>query len=301
MVSAKRHIISEHLFIVLATGLISCGVSDEIKQYAATETYPNDTKLESVTEKKALIVVAHDDDMCAMSGTMSKLNNNGWEIGIVSFSQTPERDNAQIQACKNILDTVFFVQLKPEQIRNDNENSKPRYSAFPKANFNTVFNIKTIEKNYLEIIRNFNPAVIFTLDNEIGAYGHPEHVLISQMVLDWAEKKIIHPQYIYQSVYTPHMQESIMQRHSERMKSWGYPSDEWEKAKKTYGIQGLPMPDVQINITSEAEQKMAYLRSYNERERKTIGFYVPEFEKYPAEKYFAVFDREFYRVFSYQK
>jgi hypothetical protein len=41
---------------------------------------------------------------------------------------------------------------------------------------------------------------------------------------------------------------------------------------------------------------MGYLLSYNERERKTMGFYVPAFEDYSATEYFSVFNREFYRV-----
>jgi hypothetical protein len=41
---------------------------------------------------------------------------------------------------------------------------------------------------------------------------------------------------------------------------------------------------------------MEYLKSYNERERKTIGFYIPAFEEYSALEYFKVFDREFFNV-----
>jgi len=289
------------VFIVTLMTFVSCGIKENIRQYAAIEYYANDTHLDSINRKKALIVIAHDDDMCAMSGTISKLNKSGWEIGVVSFSQTPERNTAQIKACKNILDTVIFIQLSKDQIRNDNENERPRYYSFPRSNFDIVFNKKIIEDAYLKIVKIFNPSVIFTLDNEIGGYGHPEHVLVSQMILDWTEQKIIHPNYIYQSVYTPHMMENIMRRHSEKMKSWGYPGDEWENAKKNYDLIELPKPNVQINISSEAYQKMEYLRSYNERERKTIGFYIPNFEDYSAEDYFSVFDREFFRVYAFQQ
>jgi hypothetical protein len=82
------------------------------------------------------------------------------------------------------------------------------------------------------------------------------------------------------------------------MKSWGFPGDEWEVAKKIYMVEGMPEPTVQINITSEAQLKMDYLRSYNKREREVLGFFIPEFEEYTAEEYFTVFDREFFRVIS---
>ena len=93
------------------------------------------------------------------------------------------------------------------------------------------------------------------------------------------------------------MEQSIVgERHSARMKKWGYAGDGWEHAKRTYKVSGAPEPDVQINILSEAENKMNYLMSYEERERKTMGFYIPAFFEYEAEEYFKIFDREFFRV-----
>jgi len=284
------------IFVLLLVIIYSCNTREDVKQYAPIENYPNDSLLQTIDNKRAMIVIAHDDDMCALAGTASLLNNRGWEIAVVSFSKSPERDAAQVEACKNILDTVIFVELSPEQIRNDNEKERRGYYAFPKDSFDIVFNTAEIEAEYEKHINQFNPTVIFTLDNELGGYGHPEHVLISQMAIDLAIDKRISPLYIYQSVYTDHMENSIMERHSRRMKSWGFPGNEWDNAKKIYGVNGMPEPTVQIKITSQAQVKMDYLRSYNKRERKTLGFFVPEFEKYSADEYFNIFDREFFRV-----
>ncbi len=275
--------------------MIGCSRED-VRQYAPTESFPDDTLLKSVENKRAMIVNAHDEDMCAIAGTISKLNNIGWNIAVVSFSKTPERDEAQRVACKNILDTVVFVNLTSEQIRNDIEGERNSYYALAKDSFDFVFNKPIIEQKFIKHINSFKPTIIFTLDNLIGGYGHPEHVLISQMIIDLANEKQISPSYIYQSVYTDHMENSIMERHSKRMKNWGFPGDEWEKAKKIYGVDGMPSPTVQVSIKEEAQIKMNYLKSYNKRERKTIGFFVPAFEDYSAEEYFEIFDREFYRV-----
>lgn len=284
------------IFILLLVFIYSCNSREDVKQYAPIENYPNDSLLQNIDNKRAMIVIAHDDDMCALAGTASLLNNRGWEIAVVSFTRSSERDAAQVKACKNILDTVIFVKLCHEQIRNDKEEERRGYYAFPKDSFDMVFNKTIIEAEYEKQINQFNPTVIFTLDNDIGGYGHPEHVLISQIAINLAIEKRISPLYIYQSVYTDHMENSIMERHSRRMKSWGFPGNEWDNAKKIYGVNGMPEPSVQIKITSQAQVKMDYLRSYNKRERKTLGFFVPEFEKYSAEEYFSIFDREFFRV-----
>lgn len=58
----------------------------------------------------------------------------------------------------------------------------------------------------------------------------------------------------------------------------------------------MPTPGVQIHISSEAKLKMDYLNSYNKREREILDFFIPHFEKYSAEEYFSIFDREFFRI-----
>jgi hypothetical protein len=288
------------LFVIILFSFSCKKGREDITQFAPTsqEVYQSDTILQSVKIKKAMIIIAHDDDMSVMSGTISKLNKEGWAIDVLSFHVDSERDKAQIVACRNILDTVIFFDLNYSQWRLDlNERKQEEiYLPIEKEKFAETFNQKIVENELIKRVNNFNPSVVFTLDNEVGAYGHPEHVFISQIVLDLAQSKQIPVNYIYQSVYTPHMTESIMMRHSKRMIEWGFKGNSWEIAKKTYKIEGMPKPTTQIYITSEANEKMEYLNSYNERERKTIGFFIPAFEEYSAVEYFKVFDREFFNM-----
>lgn len=275
----------------------SCKELEDVRPYAPIEMYPDDTLLNSaVPNRKAMIVMAHDDDMSSMVGTISQLNKKGWEIIALSFPQTAERNEAHIKACVPILDSVRFFSFSHEQFRNDLDSNETLYAAIPREKFDKVFNKSIVQTELLKHIREFNPDIIFTLDNEIGAYGHPEHVLISSMVLELAVADSIKPSFIYQNVYTPHMATTIMSRQSKKMKEWGLDGNGWENAKAIYKVKGMPEPTAQINILSEAEIKMGYLKSYNERERKTIGFYVPGFEDYSAQEYFSIFNREFFKV-----
>ena len=62
-------------------------------------------------------------------------------------------------------------------------------------------------------IEKYKPTVVFSLDNITGAYGHPEHVCVSQCVIDvcsemknsagFSVKKI------YQSIYTKTLNETF--------------------------------------------------------------------------------------------
>ena len=284
------------LIFLIAAALCACKVTEDITKYAPVEHFPDDSVLMSLENKKAMIIIAHDDDMCGMSGTISKLNRSGWEIQCTVLSRADNlRNQAHIEACKYVLDTVLFMNIP--KYRNDLDTTEFSFRAIPKDRFASIFNHSIVTPEIIALVNSFDPSVIFSLDNEIGGYGHPDHVFISQVVLDLAKEGKITPEYIYQGVYTDHMEQSIIgERHSARMKKWGYADDGWEHAKKTYNVSGMPEPDVQINILSEAENKMNYLMSYEERERKTMGFYIPAFFEYEAEEYFKIFDREFFRI-----
>ncbi len=47
------------ILILTFLTFISFGIKEDIRQYAAIEYYANDTHLDSMIRKKALIVVAH--------------------------------------------------------------------------------------------------------------------------------------------------------------------------------------------------------------------------------------------------
>lgn len=278
------------LFVVL----LSCSRREDVRQYAPIETFPNDTLLTQVQEKRALIVVAHDDDMCAIAGTAAKLHADGWYLGVVSLTKGPDRNAAQRKATQSFLDTVMFIELEAAQFRRD--TAKDAYQAFPREDFPRVFDLPLLDSAYFVVIDAFQPTVIFSLDPIMGGYGHPEHIVVSWLVEEMFKAGRLSARYIYQSVFTDHMENTIMARHAKRLQSWGLPLDGWEKAKALYSEEAMPAPDVQINIQAQAETKMRYLRSYNKREREILGFFMPEFEKYDANTYFSWFDREFFRV-----
>src|SRR6188474_3893197 len=58
-----------------------------ITTLAPTEKYPIDNYLLSEADKKALIIVAHDDDMASSAGTIALLCKNGWLIREMCFYQ----------------------------------------------------------------------------------------------------------------------------------------------------------------------------------------------------------------------
>ena len=282
--------------VVLITTIAACTYKptvEELKKFAATEIYPEDTYLDTVANKRALIIVAHDDDDCIMSGTIAKLTANGWTIKQLSFEvhNTPgENRNAAHIICEGsekILEDGLY--------RLGADTVKYPYMPIPYEEIEKQYLHEKVAAALIARVNEFNPSVLFTFDNIKGGYGHPDHIFLSQLVLDLFSEGIISAQWIYQSVLTKHLEAEIDKYVTPKMEKWGYPQAS-PAANELYGIDGMPEADVQINITDQAEIKMAYLRAYPENVRKNLRKFLIYYEEFEAETYFSVWDREFFRI-----
>lgn len=267
---------------------------EELRAFAPTETYPEDEYLDTVSNRKALIIVAHDDDDCMISGTVAKLSKAGWQIKQLSLQRHPDPNTGQNAATiicqgneKILSDGYYRIGL---------DTMKTAYLPISYEEIERQFLTDKVASALTDKINAFGPSVVFTLDNVKGGYGHPEHIFISQLVVDLFQQNDIEIDRIYQSVYTDHMEHAIVDTWlKERMLRWGYPHAS-DLANALYGISGMPEPDVQINIRDVATTKMEYLRAYPESVRKNLRKFIPYYEQFDADSYFGVFDREFFRV-----
>lgn len=258
-----------------------------------TEKYPQDSYLRNEQNKTALIVVAHDDDAAPFSGTTTLLAANDWDISFMCFytdywrpEENPIRklemeEVAEIQGFKN-LELIDFT------LRNHLDTVKKPWMPIPYDKFMDNFKIDSLKMYIFDAIQRYHPSVIFTLDNVIGAYGHPEHVLVSQSImqvcslykdsLDFTVKKI------YQSVLPASQAEKIMGN-----------MDVYSEGKRIYGCDGIPTPDVQINISSyETTKKRVFLT--HESQHRNLKKFIPYYHYYPGWLYFGIFNKEYFRI-----
>jgi N-acetylglucosamine malate deacetylase 2 len=290
--------ISAIILILTFSVRLNAQSKSEIEKLAAEESFPKDNYLDTVKKKRALVVTAHDDDDASMAGTLAKLNEQGWEIKQICFTSGDiKRDEALIKASKFIMDEIEIINIQPEKRRIKIDKGQEPYSPIPIESFDESFDRELILPLIVKKINEYDPTVIFSLDNVMGGYGHPEHLLVSQVVIDSFAAGKIHPQRIYQSVYPNSMEKKILEeRLTALMKKWGYTNSSYMIARDLYHIDGMPEPDVEINIEPFSKQKMNFLRAFEERERKTIAFFVPYFQDFDHKEYFSVFNREFFKV-----
>ena len=287
----KRVIIFFVVLFVLAIGAHLCYVYS----MTADEQYPADTYLSSNIPRRALIITAHDDDAYSVSGTVLKLISDGWEVSQVSFKRKNDAVNNerfyQI-AKKQGLKEVALLDLAYRK-----DTSYESYMAFPYADFPKVFAVDTVYAALATHIERFRPTVIFSLDDVIGGYGHPDHVFISQQVVEYCRQNKGKPgftvQRIYQAVFPPSMAESILVKNS-----W-VTRNPYTLGKKQYQCNGMPLPDVYVNIYDQARQKKAYMNGFSAHDRKNINKASPYYNWYPYWIYFRMFNKEYFRVLKF--
>lgn len=272
-----------------------------LKSLTPKETYPDDKYLETEPNKTALIIVAHDDDMAGSSGTITKLCKEGWQIREMCFYQQgglyAAKDSLKNPVRKQCLQRVAAIQglagVFPVDFnfRNDMQTEKS-YLPMPYEQFAGNFKLDSL-KYYIEtFISTYNPSVIFSLDDSMGGYGHPDHVIISRLVRQYCtahrNDRGFSVKKIYQAVFPPSTSEKVLNR-----------LPVYRKAKEVYGIAGMPHPDVQVNIYPYAKYRKACMAAYV-TEQNSFKQLWPHYRRYPWWIYFRLFDREFFNVIDIQ-
>lgn len=268
-----------------------------ISTLAPAEKYPEDTYLLTATDKKALIIVAHDDDMATTAGTITQLCKSGWDIREICFYQQGglyfKKDSAKNPVRKLSLQQAVSIQgLQAAypidfNFRNDMETEKS-YMPMPYSNFSVNYKLDSLASLIAAYIEKYKPSVIFTLDSIMGGYGHPDHVMISQRVMDYCRKHKNDPAFsvkkIYQPVFTPSQSDRILTS-----------MPVYNQAKVVYQCDGMPVPDVQFSYGAASKEKKQVMQAYV-TEQNSFKQICPFYNWYPHWIYFKIFDRDFFKT-----
>ena len=212
-----------------------------------TENYPEDTYLKSVNKKKALIIVAHDDDATLFSGTTSMLAATGWDVSFVCFYTDlykPEVNPIRREEMENIqeIEGLTNIELIDLRLRRSMDTIEKPWLPIPYDEFPDNFEIDSLRTYILKAIEKYQPIVVFTLDDVIGFYGHPEHVLVSKTIVnictEYKDSTDFSVKRIYQCVWPYSQAEKIMKN---------IPT--YHRGKEIYVCEGMPAPDVEIEIS----------------------------------------------------
>jgi len=268
-----------------------------LKSMAAEETYPEDTWLAAEEVKRALIIVAHDDDMATSAGTITRLCRSGWTVREMCFYQQGgmyfKKDSAKNPirkvSLKQVADIQGFEGVDPIDFnfRKDMETEKA-YMPMPYEMLNENYHTDSLYAIIGAYIEKHKPSVIFTLDNVFGGYGHPDHVIISRIIHRYCTDHKDEPGFtvkrIYQPVFSPSLSRKVMGK-----------MPVYNEARKVYGVEGSPVPDVQVTVADMSRIKKDVFKAYVS-EQNSFRQIWPYYNWYPHWIYFRIFDRDFYSV-----
>lgn len=257
-----------------------------------TEDYPKDNYLENAKNKSALIVVAHDDDASFFAGTTAKLSKAGWDINFITFYSKQwraEEYDIRKQEMREVADYLNFKNLWMHDLRirhEINPNGKP-WMPMEYKYYKEEFNVDSLYQLTSTAILKSKPSVILMLDTVMGFYGHNDHTVVGQMTYKAtkeinASKQVV--ERIYQYVWPPSYAEKVMGG-----------KEVYEAAKELYGIDGMPKPSIEIDISDFSSEKKNTLQLHASQQRNLTKLFWA-YNYYPSWLYFGIFNTEYFNL-----
>lgn len=249
--------------------------------------------------KKALAIFAHPDDEITIIGTMRMLKSQGVETGICYMTRGEGGLNGSIidvSKIKELADTSLNKLKKQLGQRRTKEVDK--IASILELNHHKMFDfpdsgtsnipMDSLKKVVRSLIQQYQPSILFTLDDKVGLYGHPDHRNISKAVLEVfqedKEKPNFSPKRLYQ-VTLPKDMIAFALKIAEGFRK-NYPKDPQK---------GLPQADLCVNISAYGRYKRDCMLAHVSQ-RPTFDDMQPGFATLPPWIYFRVFDREYFHV-----
>lgn len=238
-------------------------------------------------EANVAMIFAHDDDYLATSGVLTLLVESGATISYLCVSGYDSHGDTEIRR-KEMLDAANILGLHDlSHLRFTPHRNEGGYMPMPKDQFNAYYKMDSMKHVIEQFILTRQPEVIFTLDNEIGGYGHPEHVAVSQLVIDVCREHLQDPGFGVKAIY-----QTVFPDGLERYTTAGLPV--YEQAKKVYQVAGMPAPDFAVDVRSQIPKKLRLMRTHASQHRNIRKFF-PHYHTFPTAIYGWIFDKEYFR------
>ena len=291
----KKIIIPIAIFIVLIISILWYFKS-QIQDNSVPQT---ETLIPETLPKKALAIFAHPDDEITIIGTMRLLKQQGVETNICYMTRGEAGLNGSIidvSKIKELADTSLnklkksLGQRRTKEVDNIAEILELNHHEmfdFPDSGTSNI-PMDSLKKVVRALIQKYQPSVLFTLDDKVGLYGHPDHRNVSRAVLEVFQenqnKANFSPKKLYQ-VTLPKQMIAFALKMADGFRK-NYPKDP---------SKGLPQADVCVNITPFGTYKRNAMLAHVSQ-RPTFDDMQPGFATIPPSIYFRVFDREYFHI-----
>jgi N-acetylglucosamine malate deacetylase 2 len=270
--------------IFLLILLHSSGCNSKKVDYQLISSYQDNTIPEAeITvndSTRALVIMPHADDETIAGGLIALLKDRGARIHLLTLCKHNEERLSELRCSATKLgietvETAGFINNTWDDIMQD----KIIFWYDQKDSIKTVINNK---------INSFSPHILITYDSQIGGYGHPEHRISAELTELIFNENIHNPEFdpamIFQITLSEDLESFLV------AKSPGY-----ELARKLTGSDGLPKPDVAVDIRKYWKVKNEAAGCHRSQIDILKRFYITYNAK-DEENHINAFSKEYYRV-----
>lgn len=270
--------------LLLALYVSSCGqpsLNYETFEKAQDYNVPLWDKGSKRENPVALFIFPHPDDEIVCAGTIATLKQQGWKVNLLTLTQgKPEEKEIRKAEWQNAVKALAIDGSQLLDLPNNSwEDIQANKLHFWDQQMDSVRNI------IYNAIKQYSPSLLFTYDEVMGGYGHPEHRLTAS-----ATHKVFE-QHKDDSSFAPI---AIMQiTLSDQLEKALLGSlDSYKKAVAGSG-KDLPAPDIAFDITSVWPVKGKAASVYTSQYKTLRKFYLLP-DQTDTTKHYSAFSREYY-------
>lgn len=272
------------LYSLVVIALILFGLFFYIRSQLQDDSVP---LADGFAGEKVMFIFPHPDDEITSSGTLKLMDEQGIETSLITFTHGEAgSSNGMVNETEPVKKKIALAKIREKELRAvgqllgvDNQE----ILNYPDSGIKDI-PADSLKKIIQEKMARYQPTVLFTYDDVIGLYGHPDHRLIAQYTKEifLAEKGKIgfSPKKLYQ-VTLPAPMIATAKKISASF-------------KRNFSKNAtLPTPTMAVKINHVGEfKKQAML--LHASQRPTFNDMQPYFDKIPAWIYYRIFDKEYY-------
>lgn len=273
-----------NLSIILIIIFGSCAPQVDYETIATYQDHSLESlELEADKNTRVLLIFPHADDETVVAGLTEHLREKGATIHLLTLthphdtSQTKVRMDELACCAKNL----GFANVEVSGLINNTwDNILGDQIEFW---YDHQDSIKGIIKDKID---RFQPQILITYDTEIGGYGHPEHYISARLTEDlfheYRQDSTYAPKVLLQSTLTEQLEQFLAAK-----------VESYEITKAITGSDGLPDPEVVLDIQKYWPAKNRAAQCYQSQARTLRKFFVT-YEEQNAEEHIRAFSKEYY-------
>ena len=270
--------------LIILTRLLGCNEKKVDYQLIASfqDNSVPELQIEAGDSTKVLVIVPHADDETIAGGRVALLKDRGAEIHLLTLCAPGDVRFHELHCSASKLgiayvETAGFINNTWDDIMEDNITFW----------YDHKDSIRSVISNKINA---FGPDILITYDSEIGGYGHPEHRISAELTetifrensgnADFRSKQI------YQITLSEKLENFLV------AKTPGY-----DLSKRLTGSDGLPAPDVAVDIRRYWKTKNEAARCHHSQIDILRRFYIV-YDDRDEENHINAFSKEYYRLVS---